>query len=194
MLLAKVRGSGKGVTRAGGHIAKSRHLTQSSTMRVHPINDELHICYHLVNQSLPWLTEDGSEWLAAKHLENWNQAINFWQLRKQSPDLLAKIATPAGIVKGGSAINEIMILAAQLFLYANRNRQCRENMIDWGVGDDFPVLWKAGFNCCHAAMLRHNDIVRVAEFLALPLPDCGLLVCRCNVVMLQNKRYDRWRE
>ena len=163
-------------------------------MRVHPIKDELYRCYREVNQALPWLTDEGLEWLAAKHLETWNQAINFWQLKKHSPDLLSKIATPAGVLKGSGAINEIMIIAGQLFQYANKNRLCREKMSDWGVGSDYPVLWKSGFNCCHSAMLRHNDIVPVAEFLALPLPDCGLLVCRCHVVMLQDGRYDRFKD
>jgi hypothetical protein len=163
-------------------------------MRVHPIGDELHRCYQVVNQALPWLTEEGLELLAALHLKYWNQGSRFWQLEKENPHLLARITTPAGAMKGGGAINQVMIVATQLFFYANKNRQCRENMIEWEVGDDFPVVWKAGFDCCHSAMLRHNDVVPVGEFLALPLPDCGLLVCRCDVVMLRSKRYDRFRD
>lgn len=163
-------------------------------MRVHPVGDELHRCYRLVNQALCWLTEDGADWLAVKHLENWNKGIRFWQLEKENSDLISKIATPAGIRKGSGAINELMIVASQLFFHANKHRSCRENILNWGVGEDFPVVWKSGFNCCEAAMRRHNDIIQVAEFLTLPLPECGMLVCRCDVVMLRNKNYDRFRD
>jgi hypothetical protein len=176
------------------NIANSIYSKHVGAMRVHPINDELRRCYQEVNQALPWLTEQGLDLLSAKHLENWNQSLNFWQLQKEDPELLSKITTAAGLKKGSGGVDQFMNVSAQLFFYTNKIRNCRENMIEWGVGDDFPVVWKASFNCCQASMLRHNDIVKLSEFLALPLPECSHLVCQCDVIMLQTKRYDRYRK
>jgi hypothetical protein len=167
---------------------------ESYTSSVAPSPDDLLACYREVSAQHPLLTSSGIERLAALHHERWNSAVRFWSLEKEFPDLKADIALPDAAARPSSVFNEFMIVAARLFFFANSQRQCRARILDWGVSENYPVLMQSGFNCCLAAQQQHLEIVPLSAFLGRPLPECGLPVCQCRCLMMENPDdYGRFR-